>query len=48
MANDAPEFKKFAKECRDLARRVVNSGDREKLEEMAKAWEELAAQQDKK
>ena len=44
MANDAPRLREFAKECRELARRVDCREDRERLEEMAKSWEQLAKQ----
>jgi len=44
MANGASELRERAKECRDLARRMERHEERERLEEMAKSWEELAAE----
>jgi len=46
MANDAPKLRKLAKECRDWARQADRREDREKLEQMAKSWEALAAKGD--
>ena len=42
------EYKKNAQECRELARRMPRREDRERLERMAEAWEELAEGHQKK
>lgn len=39
------EYRENAQECRELARRMPNPQDRERLERMADAWEELANEQ---
>jgi len=36
------EFADNARQCRELAKKMPQPKDRERLEEMAKAWERLA------
>ena len=38
------QYKKNAKDCRELARSMKRPADRAKLEKMAEAWEQLAAE----
>ena len=37
------EYKQYAKHCRTLAARTMRPEDKATLEELAKAWEEVAA-----
>jgi hypothetical protein len=37
------EYKQYAKDCRTLAAQITQPEDKMALEEMAKAWEKVAA-----
>jgi hypothetical protein len=39
----AENFRKHARECRAMARRARSQGDRARLLDMAKSWDDLAA-----
>lgn len=46
MPNDhEAQYTKNADECRELARNMPRAEDKARLEQMAQAWEELAAEQ---
>lgn len=45
MPNDEAQYTKNAEECRELARNMPRAEDKAKLEQMAEAWEQLAAEQ---
>jgi hypothetical protein len=36
------EFRKYAEECRELARKLTGEDDKKAMELMAKAWEKAA------
>jgi hypothetical protein len=38
------QYKKNAKDCRELARSMKRAADRAKLKQMAEAWEQLAVE----
>ena len=49
LCMETPEqYRKFAAECRQLARRTENAEHREILEQMAEVWSRLAAEAAKK
>jgi hypothetical protein len=41
------EYKQHAKECRTLAAQITQPEDKMALEEMAKAWDKMAALRDR-
>ena len=41
------EYKQHAKECRTLAAQITQPEDKTALEEMAKAWDKMAALRDR-
>jgi hypothetical protein len=41
-SGDAAKFKEYAHACREMASRMPDSEDKQKLLELAKAWEEIA------
>jgi hypothetical protein len=43
--NDEAQYAKNADECRELARNMPRAEDKARLEQMAQAWEQLAAEQ---
>jgi len=45
MPNDEAQYAKNADECRELARNMPRAEDKARLEQMAEAWEQLAAEQ---
>ena len=47
METTAAEYRKFAEECKQLAKTAQNEGHRSVLVEMADAWRKLAARADK-
>ncbi len=44
MRREQAQYKQNARECRELARTMARAEDREKLERMAQAWDQLAAE----
>ena len=44
MSNESTAYRKNADECRGLARQMTRPEDKAKLEKMAEAWEQLAAE----
>jgi len=42
--SEVAQYKKNAEECRELARSMPRPEDRARLEQMAEAWEQLAAE----
>jgi hypothetical protein len=42
QSGDAAKFKECARACREMASRTPDSEDKQKLLELAKAWEEVA------
>jgi hypothetical protein len=44
MSKGTSDYKKNADDCRDLARQMPRAEDKAKLEKMATAWEQLAAE----
>jgi hypothetical protein len=45
---DVAHYEENALECRGLARNMPRAEDKAKLEQMAKAWEQLAAETNRK
>lgn len=45
MPNDEAQYARNADECRELARNMSRAEDKARLEQMAEAWEQLAAEQ---